>query len=54
MQELEPSAIRVWVDGRVIMLELTDGRIFGFPADRFKLFRNHIALLLALRRCAVA
>ena len=39
-QELEQTAIRVWVDGRMIMLELTDGRIFGFPANRFKLLRD--------------
>ena len=39
-QELEPAAIRVWVDGRMIMLELTDGRIFGFAASRFKLLRD--------------
>ena len=29
------AAIRVWVEGRMIFLELTDGRIFGFPANRF-------------------
>ena len=33
----EPSAIRAWVEGRYIYLELTDGRIVGFPADRFRL-----------------
>jgi hypothetical protein len=33
----EPAAIQVWVDGRLIYIELTDGRIIGFPADRFKL-----------------
>ena len=36
---VEPAAIRVWVEDRIIMLELIDGRIFGFPADRFKLLR---------------
>ena len=36
----EPAAIRVWIDGRIVMLELTDGRIFGFHAARFKLLRN--------------
>ena len=40
IQDLEEAAIRVWIEGRMIMLELTDGRIFGFPADRFKLLRN--------------
>ena len=40
LPEAEPAAIRAWADGRIIMLELTDGRIFGFLADRFKLLRN--------------
>ncbi|QSV46643.1 DUF2442 domain-containing protein [Geobacter benzoatilyticus] len=33
----EPAAIRVWVEKRTVFLELTDGRIIGFPADRFKI-----------------
>lgn len=33
----EPAAIRVWVEGRTVFLELTDGRIIGFPADRFRI-----------------
>jgi hypothetical protein len=35
----EPTAVRVWVEKRTIFLELADGRIFGFPADRFKILR---------------
>lgn len=35
--ETEPFAIRVWVEKRMVYLELVDGRIFGFPADRFKI-----------------
>jgi len=35
--ETEPTAIRVWVEKRIVYLELVDGRIFGFPADRFKI-----------------
>jgi hypothetical protein len=35
--ETEPTAVRVWVEKRIIYLELVDGRIFGFPADRFRL-----------------
>jgi len=31
----EPVAIKVWAEKRVIYIELTDGRILGFPADRF-------------------
>lgn len=36
----EPAAIRVWVDGRMVFLELTDGRIVGFPANRFQRLRQ--------------
>jgi hypothetical protein len=34
---VEPAALRVWVQGRTIYLELHDGRIVGFPADRFRI-----------------
>jgi hypothetical protein len=37
--EVEPSAVRVWVEKRTVFLELTDGRIFGFPANRFKILK---------------
>jgi Protein of unknown function (DUF2442) len=30
-------AVRVWVEKRIVYLELVDGSIFGFPADRFKI-----------------
>lgn len=33
----EAAAIRVWVDGRMVYLELVDGRVVGFPADRFRI-----------------
>ncbi|MBL9219854.1 MAG: DUF2442 domain-containing protein [Opitutaceae bacterium] len=33
---VEPAALRVWVETRTVFLELTDGRILGFPASRFK------------------
>lgn len=29
--------MRAWSEGRIIYLELHDGRIAGFPADRFKI-----------------
>ncbi len=35
----EPTAVRAWVEKRTVFLELADGRIFGFPADRFKILR---------------
>jgi hypothetical protein len=31
----EPAALRAWAEGRTIFVELHDGRIVGFPADRF-------------------
>jgi len=37
IETAEPSAIRVWTEKRTIFIELTDGRIIGFPADRFKI-----------------
>lgn len=38
--ELEHCATRVWVSGRIIFIELTDGRQIGFPAARFKLLHD--------------
>jgi len=38
--EIEPAAIRAWTEARAIFLELTDGRIFGFPANRFKRLKS--------------
>ncbi|MBI5788310.1 MAG: DUF2442 domain-containing protein [Candidatus Schekmanbacteria bacterium] len=37
---VEPAAIRVWVEKRTVFVELTDGRIIGFPADRFRILKN--------------
>ncbi len=37
---VEPTAIRAWAEGRTIFIELTDGRIIGFPANRFRLLKN--------------
>ena len=36
-ETVEPVAIRAWAEERTIYIELTDGRIIGFPADRFKI-----------------
>ncbi len=38
--ETEPIAVRVWVEKRMVYLELTDGRIVGFPADRFRILQT--------------
>jgi hypothetical protein len=35
--EFNPRAVRAWVTGRMVFVELTDGRQIGFPADRFRL-----------------
>ena len=32
----EPAAMRAWTEKRMVYIELTDGRIVGFPAARFK------------------
>ena len=37
---VEPTAMTAWADGRTIFLELTDGRIFGFPANRFRILKK--------------
>jgi len=36
---VEPAAIKVWTEGRRVFVELTDGRIVGFPADRFRILK---------------
>ena len=38
--ELDYRALRAWVSGRMIFIELTDGRQIGFPADRFQRLHN--------------
>jgi hypothetical protein len=34
---VEPAALRAWAQGRMIYVELHDGRVVGFPADRFRI-----------------
>ncbi len=36
-QATEPTALRVWTEGRIVFVELHDGRIVGFNADRFRI-----------------
>ena len=33
-------AIRAWSEKRMIFIELDDGRVIGFPADRFKILKK--------------
>jgi len=37
---LQASATSVWIEGRRVFVELSDERIIGFPADRFKLLKT--------------
>ena len=37
LSDNEPVALKAWSEKRMIFLELTDGRVFGFPADRFRI-----------------
>ncbi len=43
----EPLAIKAWAEDRTIFVELTDGRLIGFPANRFK--RLHAATVEQLK-----
>jgi len=37
---VEPTAIRAWAEGRTIFVELTDGRMVGFPSNRFRILKD--------------
>ena len=39
VEEVEPHGVRTWTEGRMIFVELTDGRIIGFPAERFRILK---------------
>ncbi len=43
----EPAAIKAWVEGRMIYMELTDYRIIAFPADRFRRLKGATSKQLA-------
>jgi len=36
----EPVALRAWVVSRMVFIELTDGRVVGFPANRFQRLKD--------------
>jgi hypothetical protein len=36
----DARAVRAWIDGRKVRVELEDGREIAFPADRFRRLRN--------------
>ena len=37
VQATEPTAVRAWTEGRIVFVELHDGRIVGFRANRFRI-----------------
>jgi hypothetical protein len=37
---IESAAIRAWAEERMIYVELSDGRIIGFPGDRFRILKQ--------------
>jgi hypothetical protein len=37
---VEPAALRVWTEARIVYVELHDGRMVGFPADRFRILAD--------------
>ena len=55
---VESAAIKAWAEKRMIFVELTDRRIIGFPADRFKILKNatdeqlkaHVLRITSLQR----
>jgi hypothetical protein len=38
--DTESCAVRAWAEARMVFVELTDGRVIGFPADRFQRLRD--------------
>jgi hypothetical protein len=38
--DLDPRAMGAWVKDRMVFIELTDGRLIGFPAGRFRRLAN--------------
>ena len=43
----EPVALNAWAENRMIYIQLTDGRVIGFPAARFKLLKDATDLQLS-------
>jgi hypothetical protein len=43
--DTEPAAIRVWAEGRAIYIELHNGEIVAFPADRFPILSKATGLI---------
>jgi hypothetical protein len=52
-QETEAVATRAWTEGRTVYVELTDQRIVGFPANRFRRLKDASESELAAVRLEV-
>ena len=52
-QETEAMATRAWTEGRMVFVELTDQRIVGFPANRFRRLKDASEAELASVRLEV-
>lgn len=51
-QKVEPVAFRAWVEGRMVFMELTDGRVLGFSSERSR--RLRVATVDELERVTVS
>ena len=52
-QETEAVATRAWTEGRMVYVELTDQRVVGFPAHRFRWLKEASDMELANVRLEV-
>jgi len=52
-QETEAVATRAWTEGRMVYVELTDQRVVGFPANRFRRLKEAREAALAEVRLEV-
>ena len=52
-QETEAVATRAWTEGRRVYVELTDQRVVGFPAHRFRRLKEASDMELANVRLEV-
>jgi len=53
-QETESVATKAWTEGRMVYVELTDQRVFGFPAHRFRRLKRASEAELAEVRLEVS
>ncbi len=51
---VDAIAIRAWAEKRMVFLELTDGRVIGFPSSRFRRLKEASEQELAQVRVEVS